>query len=195
MRLVVRYALAALLIVMAIVLVVPPFAASLIEQWSRSDVESRSVLAFNSAFDELTMLLGAHDAKKIVGLFDRMALDEQLLAVGFCDRQGALLYKTKLMPTNFSCKQTDLGKTPTFSTLHLDRLRLLVSSFPVSARGEQGHLVLVHDLAVVRQRGAQARLWTIVVLVGIVFLAAAFAVLITMLLVRRWLLLLRRAID
>lgn len=195
MRLVVRYGLAALLIVMAIILVVPPFAASLIEQWSRSDVESRSVLAFNSSFDELTRLLAEHDSKKIVGLFDHMAADEQLLAVGFCDRQGALLYTTRLMPKSFSCKLTALGKTPTFSTLRLDQLRLLVSSFPVAARGEQGHLVLMHDLAVVRQRGDQVRMWTIVVLVGIVFLAAAFAVLVTMLLVRRWLLLLRRAID
>ena len=195
MRLVVRYGLAALLIVMTIVLVVPPFAASLIEEWSRSDVESRSVLAFNSAFDELTRLLGAHETQKIIGLFDHMAADEQLLGVGFCDSQGTLLYATKLMPKEFSCRLTALGKTPTFSTVRLDRLRLLVSSFPIAARGEQGHLMLVHDLAVARQRGDQARMWTIVVVIGIVFLAAAFAVLVTMLLVRRWLLLLRRAID
>ena len=195
MKLVIRYGLAALLIVVAIILVVPPFAASLIEQWSQSDVESRSVLAFNSALDELTRQLDEHDSKKVIALFDRMALDEELLAVGFCDQHGALLYKTKQMPKAFNCKEATLRKTPTFSTVRLDRLRLLVSSFPVAASGEQGHLVLVHDLALVKQRGAQAWLWTIVVLVGVVFLAAAFAALVTVLLARRWLQSLRRAID
>jgi trehalose 6-phosphate synthase len=92
MKFVLRYGLATLLIVIAVILIVPPFAASLIERWSRSDVESRSVLAFNSALDDFTTLLEEHNAKKIVALFDRMALDEQLLAVGFCDQTGALLY-------------------------------------------------------------------------------------------------------
>jgi len=195
MKFIIRYGLAALLIVLAIILVVPPFAASLIQQWSQSDVESRSVLAFNSALDEFTTLLDDHDSKKIVGLFERMSLDEQLLAVGYCDEQGALLYKTKEMPKSFSCKNATLRKTPTFATIRLGQLRLLVSSFPIVSAGEHGHVVLLHDLALVEQRTAEARLWTSVVLIGIVFLAAAFAALISVLLARRWVHSLRRAIE
>ena len=195
MKFVIRYGLAALLVILAIILVVPPFAASLIEQWSQSDVESRSVLAFNSALDEFTVLLGEHDYKKVGALFDRMALDEQLLAVGFCDQEGVLLYKSKQMPKSFSCKQATLRKTPAFSTLRLGRQSLLLSSFPVAASGTPGHLVLLHDLALVEQRGAEARRWTIAVLVGVVLLAAAFAFLVTLLLVRGWLKSLRHAIT
>jgi len=195
MKLIVRYGLAALLIVVAIILVVPPLASSFIEQWSKSDVESRSVLAFNSALDEFQTLLKANDAKAIVALFDRMALDEELLAVGFCDGHGALLYQTKQMPKSFTCKETGLSKTPTFATLRVGRQQLLVSSFPIQASGQRGHVVLVHDLALVEQRGAEARVWTVVVLVGVVFLAAAFAALVAVLLARRWMQSLRRAID
>jgi trehalose 6-phosphate synthase len=195
MKFVIRYGLAALLIVVAIILLIPPFAASLIQQWSRSDVESRSVLAFNSALDEFTALLNQHDSKKIVALFERMSLDEQLLAVGFCDEGGTLLYRTKAMPKTFACKEATLRKTPTFSTLRLGRLRLLVSSFPVESPAARGHVVLLHDLALVEQRTAEARIWTIIVLVGVVFLAAAFAALVAVLLARRWLQSLRRAID
>ena len=55
MKLALRYGLAALLIVVAvIVLVIPPFATSLIEKWSGGDVELRSLLAFNASVDELT---------------------------------------------------------------------------------------------------------------------------------------------
>ncbi|MFZ3357270.1 MAG: trehalose-6-phosphate synthase [Xanthobacteraceae bacterium] len=195
MKLAIRYGLAALLIVLAIILLVPPLAGSLIEQWSKSDVESRSVLAFNSSLDEFTVLLKEHDSKDIVALFERMALDEELLAVGFCDDQGALLYKTKEMPKRFTCKEAASGKTPSFSTLRLGRQRLLVSSFPVESADEHGHVVLVHDLALVEQRGAEARLWTVIVLIGVVFLAAAFAALVAVLLARRWVHTLRRAID
>ena len=67
--------------------------------------------------------------------------------------------------------------------------------FPHRDAAQHGHVVLVHDLAVVEQRGDEARLWTIIVLVGVVFLAAAFAVLVTVLLARRWLQSLRSAID
>jgi len=195
MKFIIRYGLAALLMAVAMVLLIPPFAASLIEQWSKSDVESRSVLAFNTALDELTGLLDEHDAKKIVALFERMALDEQLLAVGFCDRNGVLVYKTKEMPKSFVCKAPTANGTPQFSTLHLGRRSLMVSSFPVITPNERGQMVLLHDLAVVAQRGAEARLWTIAVLVGVVFVAAAFAGLVTILLARRWLQSMRRAID
>jgi len=195
MKFVIRYGLAALLMVVAMVLLIPPFAASLIEQWSKSDVESRSVLAFNTALDDLTGLLDEHDAKKIVALFERMALDEQLLAVGFCDRNGVLVYKTKEMPKSFVCKAPTTNGTPQFSTLHLGRRSLMVSSFPVNTPSERGQMVLLHDLAVVAQRGAEARRWTIAVLVGVVFLAAAFAGLVTILLARRWLQSMRSAID
>ncbi|MFZ0524330.1 MAG: trehalose-6-phosphate synthase [Xanthobacteraceae bacterium] len=195
MKFVIRYGLAALLIVVAIVLLIAPLAGSLIEQWSKSDVESRSVLAFNSSLDEFNTLLQARQSKGIVALFERMALDEELLAVGYCDNQGALIYETKEMPKSFTCKEATLGKTPSFSTLRLDRQRLLVSSFPIQSAGEHGHVVLVHDLALVEQRGAEARVWTVIVLIGVVFLAAAFAALVAILLARRWMRSLRRAID
>ncbi|MGB6506814.1 MAG: trehalose-6-phosphate synthase [Xanthobacteraceae bacterium] len=195
MKFVIRYGLAALLIVVAIVLLIAPLAGSLIEQWSKSDFESRSVLAFNSSLDEFNTLLQARQSKGIVALFERMALDEELLAVGYCDNQGALIYETKEMPKSFTCKEATLGKTPSFSTLRLDRQRLLVSSFPIQSAGEHGHVVLVHDLALVEQRGAEARVWTVIVLIGVVFLAAAFAALVAILLARRWMRSLRRAID
>ncbi|HTV35606.1 MAG TPA: trehalose-6-phosphate synthase [Xanthobacteraceae bacterium] len=195
MRFVIRYGLAGLLIIIALVLLIPPFAGSLIEQWSESDIESRSVLAFNTALDEFTERLEEHDTKKIVALFERMALDEELLAVGFCDRNEVLIYKTKDMPKGFVCKPPTTSRTPEFSTLHLGHRSLMVSSFPVVTPNERGQMVLVHDLAEVDQRGAETRLWTIAILIGVVLVAAAFAGLVTVLLARRWLHSLRRAID
>ena len=153
------------------------------------------MLAFNSALDEFVALREERDSAKIVALFERMALDEQLLAVVYCDDQGTLLYKTKMTPSGFMCKDATRLSTPTFATLHKGRLRLLASSFPVASPGQHGHLVLLHDLALVEQRGTEVRNFTIVVLVGVVFLAAAFASLIAIIAGRTWVQSLRRSID
>lgn len=88
LKLLIRYGVVAAIGVAVIVLVIPPFATSLIEKWSERDVELRSLLAFNASVDELTNLLSEHDAARIDALFERMALDEELLAVGFATKTG-----------------------------------------------------------------------------------------------------------
>ena len=194
-KLVIRYGVIAALVIAGIILAIPPFAASWIEYWSERDVESRSLLAFNSSLEEFTALLERRDASRIVALFERMALDEQLLAAGFCDEQGRLQYATKAMPNEFGCRQATLKNTPRFTDLRLGRRSLIVSSFPVTASGRSGHVILLHDLSFAQQRSAEARTWTMIALFGIAFLAAVLAALVAVLLGRRWLQSLRHAID
>ncbi|HEY2533825.1 MAG TPA: trehalose-6-phosphate synthase [Xanthobacteraceae bacterium] len=195
MKIIIRYGLAAVFLIAAAILLIPPFAVSLIEHWSVRDIQSRSVLAFNSADDELVTLLDQHDSAKITALFERMALDEQLLAVGFCDDQERLRYATKAMPKAFVCNGTTLGNAVRFSDWQLDGRRLIVSSFPLAAADERGHVVLLHDLSFAERRSAEARVWILVALVGIAFLAAALASVVAVLLGRRWVRSLRQAIE
>jgi trehalose 6-phosphate synthase len=68
----------------AAIFAISPFASTFVEQWSRRDVELRSALVFNSVRDELANLLAAGATAQINNLFGRLALDERLLAVGFC---------------------------------------------------------------------------------------------------------------
>src|SRR5487761_2225692 len=184
MRPISRYGLLAALLLTAVVLLIQPFVASLIEQWSERDVQSRSMLAFNAALGEFTSLLDQNDSAKIVALFERMALDERLLAVGYCDEQGRLLYTTREMPNRFTCAQTTLKNTPAFSDLRFGRLRLFVSSFPVVTRNGGGHVVLLHDLSFADRRSSKARIWSVIALLGIAFLTAALAALVAVLLGR-----------
>jgi len=194
-KLVIRYAVLAALLVAATVFVIPPFAASFIEQWSERDIESRSLLAFNSALDEFTALLEQKDSAKIAALFERMALDERLLAVGFCDDQGRLLYATKMMPKRFTCAQAILKNTPGFSDWESGRQRLIVSSFPVVAHDARGHVILINDFSFAERRSAQARVWAVVVLIGIAALAAGLVGAAAILLGRHWLHSFRHAVD
>ncbi len=195
MKLVIRYAVLAALFVAATVLVIPPFAASFIEHWSEQDVESRSLLAFNSALDEFTELLEQKDSPKILALFERMALDDRLLAVGFCNDQGEILYATKMMPHSFACAQAILKNTPGFADWSFGRQRLIVSSFPIVTLNARGHVVLLNDLGFADRRSAEARVWSAIILIGIALLAALLVSLVTILLGRHWLRSFRHAID
>jgi trehalose 6-phosphate synthase len=184
-----------LVIVAVAILGISPFVRTFVEQWSRRDIELRSTLVFNSMRDELANLLVANAGQKIDTLFARMAEDERLLAVGFCDSDGVLRYRSKLMPSNFTCEKSARATRNSFSTIGTDGRALIVGSFPLVGPGISGHLVLLHDLGFVNQRILQARTWVVIALAGIAFVGAALASGVALMIMRGWLQSVRRAID
>jgi trehalose 6-phosphate synthase len=191
----IRYGTVALVGAAAAIFAISPFAAALVEQWSRRDVELRSVLVFNSVRDELAELIETHESARIERLFERLALDERLNAVGFCDGAGILLYRSKSMPLNFSCQKVARTNRESFSTIELSQHPLSVASFPIAAGSTQGHLVLLHDLTFAIQRGIQARTSVTIALAAVALLGAMLASAIALFIMRGWLQSVRRAID
>ncbi len=187
MRSVLRYGAAALLIAAAAIAAISPFASTLVEQWERQDTELRSELVFNSVRDELTVLLADQARPQIVGLFDRLALDERLIAVGFCDSAGRLLYQSTAFPQTLRCAELGRSEAKTFSTLSDDDRESAVSTFPIGSGTSSGHLVLLHDLSIAAQRGAVARVWILIALAGVALVGAALASLVSLIVVRKWL--------
>jgi trehalose-6-phosphate synthase len=195
MSMMLRYILAAFIMLGAAIFAISPFASTFVEQWSRRDVELRSKLVFNSVRDELANLLAVGATAQIDDLFDRLALDERLLAVGFCDREGSLRYQSKLMPANFSCEKVARAASASFSAIGSEERRLLVGSFPIATDKTSGHLILLHDLTFAQQRSAQARTWIAISLTGVALIGAALASVFALLIVRRWLQSIRLAIE
>jgi trehalose 6-phosphate synthase len=190
-----RYVFVSLAVLLAAIFAISPFVGTFVEQWSRHDVELRSTLVFNSTRDELANLLTAGAAAPINNLFDRVAPDERLLAAGFCDQDGSLRYHSKLMPADFSCEKVARTATASFSTIDSNGRNIVVSSFPIAARKTSGHLILLHDLTYAEQRSAQARIWIAIALAGVALIGAALASAFALLIVRRWLQLMRRTIE
>src|SRR5229473_2715718 len=190
-----RYLFAAFTVLVAAIFVISRFAGILVEQWSRHNVELRTPLVFNSICDELANLLTVGAAAPINNLFDRLAPDDWLLAAGFCGSDGSLRYRSKLMPANFSCEKVPRTVDANFSTIDSDGRNIVVSSFPIAARKTSGHLILLHDLTYAEQRSAQARTWITIALTGVAFIGAALAATFALLIVRRWIQSMRRAIE
>ena len=190
-----RYVFATFTVLVAVIFAISPFAGTFVEQWSRHDVELRSTLVFNSMRDDLANLLTVGAAAPINNLFDRLAPDDWLLAAGFCDGNGSFRYHSKLMPANLSCEKVARTTSASFSTINSDGRNIVVSSFPIAARKASGHLILLHDLTYAEQRSAQARTWITIALAGVALIGAALASTFALLIVRRWIQSMRRAIE
>jgi trehalose 6-phosphate synthase len=191
----IRYGVVALLGGAAVVFAISPFATTFVEQWSRRDVELRSTLVFNSVRDELANLIATDSTARIDNLFERLALDERLRAVGFCDGNGVLLYRSKSTPSDFSCQKVARSNRGSFSTIELGGHPISVGSFPITAGTTSGHLVVLHDLTFAMQRGVQARTSVMIALASVALVGAALASLIALLIMRGWLQSVRRAIE
>src|SRR5262245_36989509 len=175
MPLMLRYVVAAFIMLVAAIFAISPFASTFVEQWSRRDVELRSALVFNSVRDELANLLAVGASAQIDNLFGRLALDERLLALGFCDRDGSLRNRSKLMPADFSCEKVARTASASFSVIVSNERSLVVGSFPIATDNASGHLILLHDLTFAEQRSAQARTWITIALAGVALIGAVLA--------------------
>ncbi len=186
------YAALALLSVLAVVLTVSPFAASFMKQCSRSDMETRSQLIFSLTQDNLDHLLAERRLEDVDALFARIANDEKVLAVGFCDSQGRLFFATRLMPESLTCKDVARSETDSFSTIRISGRDLLISAFPVGVA--RGHFVVLSDLGFARQRGAEIRRYFLAALALIMLLIAIAATTGAFLYIRGWIFRVRRTL-
>ena len=83
-------------VIVVLALAIAPFSKRLIEQWSRSDVETRSRLVYNAVQNPVVRAIADGDTARLSSIFESVALDERILAVGLCDekRPAAQSYKT-----------------------------------------------------------------------------------------------------
>jgi len=166
---------------------VTPLATSLVDDWSRRDVELRSTLVYNAVGVHLAQLLADGKREQITDLFERVATDTRVVALAFCQSGSARRLSSKLMPSSLSCEQIARSDAESFSSVVVNGRRMLVSAFPISTREVNGHFVIVHDFAFADRRGAEARGYMAVLLGGIVLASGVLAVGLVIFLIRHWL--------
>ncbi|ABD87500.1 alpha,alpha-trehalose-phosphate synthase (UDP-forming) [Rhodopseudomonas palustris] len=174
---------------------IAPFSKRLVEQWSRSDVEARSRLVYNAIQDQVMRAMADNDNVQLSVIFEAIALDQRILAVGLCNDAGRLTAPTKLMPATFSCEKVARSEAESFSSIASDGRRILVSSFPIVDRNHKSYLVVLHDLSFIDQRSSQAQGLMIAGLIGMTIAIAGGAALFVVMMLRGWMHSLRRAIE
>ena len=191
----IKYIALGFTVIVVLALAIAPFSKRLIEQWSRSDVEARSRLVYNAIQNPVVRAIADDDALRLSSIFEGVALDERILAVGLCDESGRLLNPTKLMPATFSCDKVARSESESFSTIFNDGRRILVGAFPIVERNQKSYLVILTDLSFIDQRSGEAQAFVVAALAGVAIAIAGVAAVFVVVMLRGWMSSLRRAID
>jgi trehalose 6-phosphate synthase len=165
---------------------VMPEVSLLIGDWSRSDVELRSKLIFNSISDQVALYLADQNEAGLAAFFERLTDDEKLLGLGFCDSNGHLEAATKLMPASVTCEKLARAETPSFSTTSIGGRNVFVASFPLQVKNVSGHVAILHDLSFIEKRASEARYYWALAVAGVTIGLGLLATLLVSNLVRRW---------
>ena len=182
----IKYAAIGVAAILLIIITVTPLMTTIVEGWSRRDVELRSRLVFRSIEDRVTNAISVAGSSELTSYFEHLAEDEKLIALGFCDESGKLTNATKLLPKTLKCEDLPQGAGESFSTLRTDSGRYLVSVFPITAGEKKGHVVLLHDLNFVDDRAREARLYLTLALIGVAVGLSLLATAVVLGLLRGW---------
>ena len=181
-----RYLIPALAAIGLVIAALTLLASVMVEDWSQRDIDLRSRLVFRSIRDQVAMAMTARSEIDLVPIFQRITEDERILALGFCTSQGQLRYATKEFPNSVTCDSVKRGKSSAFATAIDSGRRIHISSFPITAGPSTGHLLVLHDLAFIDERTGQARLYTLLALLGVTAGLGLFATTIVLALMRAW---------
>jgi len=137
---------------------VVPLVDQLTLRWFIRDMDIRSQLIGNTLHDPLVEQLRLGNRKRINDLLLRSTQDERLLALGYCDGTGTILYHTPSFPKSLGC-----NTETAVNALHkLPRGAVHVATYPLAQEeGQRGTLILVHDMSFVERRSADTRKYVI----------------------------------
>lgn len=137
---------------------VVPLVDQLTLRWFIHDMDIRSRLIGNTLHDPLVEQLSMGNKKRINDLLLRATQDERLLALGYCDGTGTILYHTPSFPKSLGCT----AETAVNALHKLPRGAVHVATYPLAQEsGQRGTLILVHDMSFVERRSADTRKYVI----------------------------------
>ncbi len=166
---------------------VVPLVDRLYLRWSVRDIDIRAKLVASALQDPLTDLLRQGNKSRINALFSRVLRDERLFALGYCDEDGAMIYRTPTFPKNLSCTAPDLAADKPGLLLNLPQGLVHVAIRPMIAEGmPSGSLILVHDMRFVERRSTDTRNYIILLFVVLGVVTSLITVFVAHLSWRGW---------
>ncbi len=168
MRLSLRFLLPLALVLAGLAYAVIPLVDTLTLKWFVRDIEIRSQLIGRMVEGPLVELLTADSKTKLLAYFHRLIQDERLFAIGFCDRDNRLIYKTLTYPESIPCDGTGTINADKTALLQLPRGAVHVSAVGIENSGRAlGRLMLVHDMSWVHRRSSDTK-WYLFYLFGVI---------------------------
>jgi trehalose 6-phosphate synthase len=153
-----RFVLPLIVVLAIMAYVLLPLVDELTLSWFKRDLDTRSSLVGITIQDGLIPLVQNKERIHIIKLFDRAIQDERLLAMGFCNLDGKVIYKTKLFPSFLSTDELSLEADGTGKVFNEPGGAIHVSSIVIGDdKQSYGHLILVHDMSFIKRRSASTK--------------------------------------
>ncbi|HSF68930.1 MAG TPA: trehalose-6-phosphate synthase [Nitrospira sp.] len=158
MRLSLRFLFPLALVLAALAYAVIPLVDSLTLKWFVKDLEMRGELIGRMVEGPVGDLIASESKVKLLAYFNRIIQDERLFAIGFCDLNNRLLYKTQTYPDAITCEGNSTVPAGKTALLQLPRGAVHVSAVGVVGNGGPvGRLMLVHDMSWVQRRSSDTK--------------------------------------
>jgi len=184
LRFIVPLAVALALIAYAVVPLVDRFTL----KWFERDLDIRTSLIANALQEPLEPLIREGSRTKVLRLFDRILGDERLFALGFCNPNHVLVYKTLTFPAKVTCAVTGAEPAANVSrVVEQGRGPIHVAIRPLESDGVvYGSLVLVHDMSFVQRRSDDTKKYVFYLFTVIAAIISLITVVIAELSWRGW---------
>ena len=168
MNLSLRFVLPLALVLALIAYGVIPLVDSLTLKWFVRDLEIRANLMVSTMEGPLSELLASNSKDKIHAYFTHIMQDQRLYALGFCDLNNRLLYKTQTFPDEATCESTAGLRADSFTVLKLPRGPLHMASSSIESKGHSvGRLLLLHDMSFIQQRSSDTKWYVFYLFAGL----------------------------
>lgn len=168
-----------------IALVVVPYADALALRWFKRDLEIRGKVVANAMHDSLMQLEISPSVERAERLFNRVTEDERLFAVGFCNPDKKLIFKSEKFLADIACEEAGAGSLSRIIETKAGKLH--IGTHPVIDEDSYlGSLVIVHDMAYVLKRSADARAYIIYIFGALATILSAITVLVAQMSMRSW---------
>ncbi len=169
-----------------------PLADRLIQAWFVRDLSIRAQLIASSLIEDIGEPLSEQPTGRLNRQLNRLAKDERLYAIGFCDLNGKVTQSSSTFTKNYDCK-TGSGTeliTPEGAPLRVDTIPVNTDNGATTL----GSLVVLHDTGFIGQRSLQTKSYIFVALFGGALLVAFLTLFTTELARRQWFRKLRQGI-
>ena len=171
MRLSLRFMLPLALVLAGLAYAVIPLVDTLTLKWFVRDLDMRSELIGRMVEAPLVDLLAAEPKAKLLNYFHRIIQDERLFAIGFCDRDRRLVYKTLTYPDSIPCDGTSTVEAGKTALLRLAKGPVHVAAVGIEGNGRTlGRLMLIHDMSWIERRSSDTKwyLFYLFAVIGVV---------------------------
>ena len=164
-----------------------PWMESFTVRWFVRDLDARSQFVSGTLQQPLLSYLEEKSPRRINEMFNRAVQDERLYAIGFCDTDGKLQYKTGTYPLSLGCWQNQDRTGKANPVVRLPQGPVHVSSEELLRDGASvGRLVLVHDMSFIERRSEDTKKYITWLFAALACIVSLITVLVAHLSWRGW---------